>query len=290
MAIYKKLDGIKRLNGASLTSIVDITNLNFKSLSEANLEFLGNISYDEIKNSIKLSKGSFNTLEISTSFSMLLGGVPTLTIDSLGRLEGQEILTKVAETKRLRLSDFTDWPEVGVPGEIIYTGIQNQKPEFGEDFIGYLDSKGWVSLTGGKDLPYVILTELTGSPFIYPTPNPGQGILWIGQPGLQTSTVPTTQTVYYTDENDQTFDVLSGQSGSSNDPTMVGFNETPDGIISQFTAGVKQNTEIVFYNGMMQLKGTSGDYTAVQVGSLMEITFSFIPGPTDQVNIYGIPS
>ena len=289
MSVYQNLNSIKRLNGASLSSIVDITNLNFSKLSAANLEFLNKINYSESANSIGLTKGSFSTLEISTGVSMLLGGVPTLTIDSLGRLEGQEILSKVAETKRLRLSDFIDWPDIGVPGEIIYTGIQNQKPEFGEDFIGYLDSRGWVSLTGGKDLPYVILTELTGSPFIYPIPNPNQGILWIGQTGLQNTTVPTTQTVYYTDENDQTFDLLT-QSSSSVDPRMIGFNESPDGIINQFTSNVKQNTEIVFLNGLMQNKGTGNDYSASQSGTKMTVTFSFVPGPTDSVNIYGVPS
>ena len=90
---------------------------------------------------MSLYKGKFTLLEITDTISMTLDGIPTLTIDSLGKLTGQELLVKVAETKRQRLTDFPDWPDIGVPGEIIYTGIQNQRPEFGEDFIGYLDGK-----------------------------------------------------------------------------------------------------------------------------------------------------
>ena len=46
MAVYTNLQSIKRLTNSSLTSIIDVTNLNFKNLSNANLEFLDNINYD----------------------------------------------------------------------------------------------------------------------------------------------------------------------------------------------------------------------------------------------------
>ena len=46
MAIYASLQDIRKLSNSSLTSIIDITNLNFKSLSEANLEFLNNNEND----------------------------------------------------------------------------------------------------------------------------------------------------------------------------------------------------------------------------------------------------
>ena len=208
MSVYTNLKSIRKLSNASLTSIIDVNNLNFKNLSEGTLEFLNNINYDEIQNSISLYKGTFELLEVTNKLSMTIDGIPTFSINILGKLEGQELLVKVSETKRQRFTDFPDWPDIGVPGEIIYTGIQNQRPEFGEDFIGYLDGRGWVSLTGGQGTGFISLTELTGSPFPYPNPNPQEGIIWIGQPGLDTSTVPTTQTVYYTDENGQIFDLL----------------------------------------------------------------------------------
>jgi hypothetical protein len=108
----------------------------------------------------------------------------------------------------LRLTDFNEWPDIGVPGEIIYTGIQNQKAEFGEDFIGYLQSRGWVSLTGlGQN--YITLTQLILSPPFPPIPGPGKGTLWIGAQGYETAYEASTQTVYYTDEFGNIFDILS---------------------------------------------------------------------------------
>lgn len=208
MSVYKNLEGIRKLSNASLTAIIDVTNMNFKDLSSANLEFLNNINYDEDANTFVVAKGTFDFVNITDKFSMMLDDVPTFTIDSLGRAEGRELLVRVAETKRLRLTDFNDWPTPGVPGEIIYTGVQNQRPQFGEDFIGYLQGRGWVSLTG-LGVGYFTLTELTGSPPIPPNPGANQGILWIGAPGYENTYVPTSQTLYYTDENGQIFDVMS---------------------------------------------------------------------------------
>ena len=147
MPIYKNVSSIRKLTNSSLTSIIDVTNLNFTSLSSGVIEFLNKINYNETNNSIGIFSLDSDRVNITDLLSLKLDGVTTFSIDSLGRAEGQELLVKVAETKRLRLTDFNDWPEIGVPGEIIYTGIQNQRPEFGEDFIGYLQNKGWVSLT-----------------------------------------------------------------------------------------------------------------------------------------------
>jgi hypothetical protein len=214
MSVYNKLSTVRKLSNSSLTSIIDITNLNFADLSSAILEFLKNIEYNETTNSFSVYSGDFDFVNIADKFSLKLDGIPTFTIDSLGRAEGQELLVKVAETKRLRLTDFNDWPDVGVPGEIIYTGIQNQRPEFGEDFIGYLQSKGWVSLTEPGTVSFITLYELMGSPPVPACPSPNTGILWIGPPGYATASVPTTQTIYYTDENCEVYDLTIGAGGS----------------------------------------------------------------------------
>lgn len=213
MPVYKNLKAIRKLTNSSLTSIIDITNLNFNSVSSGMLEFLTKINYDETLNSLSIYKGKFDLVEITDTLSLTLDGVPTFTIDSLGRATGQELLVKVAETKRLRLTDFNDWPAIGVPGEIIYTGIQNQRPEFGEDFIGYLQSRGWVSLTDNGNSSYITLIELSESPPIPGCPAPNTGRIWVGPPGYSTETIPTTQTLYYTDENCKVFDLTAGGSG-----------------------------------------------------------------------------
>lgn len=209
MPVYNNLKAIRKLSNSSLTSIIDITNLNFRSLSDGTLEFLNNIRYNESLNTFEVFRGTFDFVNINDRFSLNLDGIPTFTIDSLGRAEGQELLVKVAETRRLRLTDFNDWPDTGVPGEIIYTGIQNQRPEFGEDFIGYLQGRGWVSLTDNGGTGFITLTELTTSPPVPGCPTQNKGILWIGPPGYAGSSVPTTQTLYYTDENCSVYDLLS---------------------------------------------------------------------------------
>jgi hypothetical protein len=167
MAIYNNLETIRRLTNASLTSLIDVTNLNFKSLSDANLEFLNNINYDEIANSFSLYEGTFDLLNVNNTFTVLESGVPTFTIQSNGSATGKNLLVEVAETKRQRFTDFPDYPAVGVPGEIVYTGVAGLDPVFGEDFIGYLQSQGWVSLTtggggggGGGDLGHKKIIEV----------------------------------------------------------------------------------------------------------------------------------
>jgi hypothetical protein len=147
MAVYKNIESIRRLTNASLTSLIDVTNLNFKSLADANLEFLNNISYDEITNSISLYSGTFELAEITNQLTISQSGIPTFTIASSGNATGKALLVEVAETQRQRFTDFPTYPTIGVPGEIVYTGVAGLDPVFGEDFIGFLQSRGWVSLT-----------------------------------------------------------------------------------------------------------------------------------------------
>lgn len=149
MAVYKNIESIRRLTNASLTSLIDVTNLNFKSLADANLEFLNNISYDEVTNSISLYSGKFELAEITNQLTISQSSIPTFTIASSGNAIGKSLLVEVAETQRQRFTDFPTYPAVGVPGEIVYTGVAGLDPVFGEDFIGFLQSKGWVSLTDG---------------------------------------------------------------------------------------------------------------------------------------------
>ena len=150
MAIYNNLEKIRRLTNSSLTSLIDVTNLNFKSISDANLEFLNNISYNEVTNAFSVYSGTFELAEITNQLTISQSSIPTFIIQSSGNAVGKSILVEVAETQRQRFTDFPTYPTVGVPGEIVYTGVAGLDPIFGEDFIGYLQSRGWVSLTGGN--------------------------------------------------------------------------------------------------------------------------------------------
>jgi hypothetical protein len=149
MAIYNNLEKIRRLTNSSLTSLIDVTNLNFKSISDANLEFLNNISYNETTNSFSLYSGTFELVEITNQLTISQSSIPTFTINSAGNAVGKSLLVDVAETQRQRFTDFPAYPAVGVPGEIVYTGVSGLDPIYGEDLIGYFQDRGWVSLTGG---------------------------------------------------------------------------------------------------------------------------------------------
>ena len=252
MTIYSKLSNVRKLTNSSLNSIIDVSNLNFNDIADATLEFLNSVSYNENTNSIdNLYQLDSNYINISEKLNVTLNGVSTFTIDSQGRAEGNSFLVEVAEAKRYRHTDFNDWPDVGIVGEIIYTGVQNQKPEFGEDFIGYLDGRGWVSLTqgnGSSTVNYLTLqTYDVGSPPIGPYPPLGSGIVWIGYPGLETTETPTTQDLYFTDENGEIFRLTccGGGGGSSigsfvaiesftaNVPLTINHNLNSDDIIVQ---------------------------------------------------------
>jgi hypothetical protein len=149
MAIYNNLEKIRRLTNSSLTSLIDVTNLNFKSISDANLEFLNNISYNETTNSFSVYSGTFEFAEITNQLTISQSSIPTFTINSAGNAVGKSLLVDVAETQRQRFTDFPAYPAVGVPGEIVYTGVAGLDPVFGEDLIVFLQSQGWVSLTDG---------------------------------------------------------------------------------------------------------------------------------------------
>jgi hypothetical protein len=209
MSIYSNLEGIRKLSNSSLTSIVDVTNLNFTSLSDAVLGYLNNISYDEDTNSFTAVSGSFTHVDIADTLSLKLDGIPTFTINAQGKAEGQELLVVVSESKRHRFTDFNDWPSIGVPGEVVYTGVQNQQPQFGEDFIGYLEGRGWVSLTAlTTPIQGLNLLPEAGSPLVVPSVPNGQGLIWIGPLGNETTYEPENTTVYFTDDDGNTFDIL----------------------------------------------------------------------------------
>lgn len=267
MSIKSKLTDIRKLTNSSLTAIIDVTNLNFNSLSKANLDFLNNIQYNETNNSFSLYSGTFEFTNITNKLTVLLDGNPTFTIDAAGKANGQELLVKVAETKRLRFTDFNDWPSTGVPGEIVYTGIQNQQAEFGEDFIGFLQGRGWVSLTqgggGNNTNGYITLNELIGSPSTPPNPDPNEGIVWVGPAGLQTAYSPTTQSIYYTDENGNIFDLTwaTGAQGPTGSQGPAGATGPAGAAGPAGPAG--QDGQSLTKSYVVKLSYTSGVLTSV---------------------------
>jgi hypothetical protein len=70
-------------------------------------------------------------------------------------------------------------------------------------------------------------------------------------------------------------------------PRMAGFDETPNGVNTTFTHYVYTG-DIVFLNGLMQLKGVDYTITPASYNSEGTVTFTSAPAATDKINIYGV--
>lgn len=285
MSIYSKLTAAKRkISGSSLNQLVGTINTNVNNLADANLILLDNLNYDEVLNSMQFFKVTVDEIEVLSQLSMVQNSVTNLTIDNSGRIDAKEVLTIVSETKRQRFTDFPDYPEVGVPGEIIYTGIMSGVPEsevfnaiFGEDLIAYFDDRGWVSLTDGTGGGGTQIGILWDDDEITPNVNSinftGDGILSITTIGnavtvnLQGGGGPTL-TVTPNTGLDLTSNALSTKFNTLLDSALA----TPEKI-----GGIAQGTTVA----------TLSQYTLLQV--LEKILFPIVPpiytAPTVIINV-----
>lgn len=173
---YGNLNKVKKLTNSSLTSILDVTNLNFTNLAEAVKIFLDAIEYDEAGNAVYVSAITNDALVVNQSITVKNNGVPKVTIDNEGRIEGATMLFSVTETQRQRFVSYPDYPETGVDGEIIFTGL---------DLIAWFDERGWVSLTTGNEGGGggIVTSITTTSPYVTITPPSGIGEVTIDVEG-----------------------------------------------------------------------------------------------------------
>ena len=173
---YGNLNKVRKLTNSSLTSIIDVTNLNFATLSDAVKIFLQSIEYDETLNSIYVSTITADNLIATDTIAVKNNGITKLLLDNQGRLEGATMLFEVTETQRQRFVSYPDYPETGVDGEIIFTGL---------DLIAWFDERGWVSLTTGNEGGGggIVTSITTTSPYVTITPPSGIGEVTIDVEG-----------------------------------------------------------------------------------------------------------
>ena len=141
MSILLDLQNIKPLSSSSISSVINLSNDNFKKISQAMYSFLINIVYDETNNNLSINKLFTNDIEINKSIQMIVNSNTMFSVNEYGKVYSKSFVTEsTGEMKRLRLREFPDYPAIGIDGEIIFDG---------EDFMGYILGRGWVSLTGG---------------------------------------------------------------------------------------------------------------------------------------------
>jgi len=140
--ILTRLNGVKVINGTTVRTFLNISNSNFANITSALKDFLSDINFDETSNSISVKYLNTENINLSKKLDFIVNGENVFSIDALGRVRGKYVtISDIVETKRLRLLRYPNYPDVGIDGEVIYSG---------SDFYGYIDTIGWVSLTSGE--------------------------------------------------------------------------------------------------------------------------------------------
>jgi len=179
--IFKRVNSIKNITNSSLSGILSKVNINFETLSNSFDDYLTLINFNQTANSISIKELTVDTIHLNKLLHIDLFGDNDLSndlrIDDQGRIYAKSFIGELSEVERLRLKSLapsqlyleTGLPVAGVPGDIIFTGV---------DFFGYMgESFGWKSLTfgesefsdlfagvGANDIEYDNL--ITGSPGI----------------------------------------------------------------------------------------------------------------------------
>lgn len=154
MSVQLKISSVKSINGASLTSVVDLANFNFSTIKSAITEFLSAVNFDQTGGvSVDIEGISANTIIVRQGLTVYgaqqqNGSYPeVIKLYPTGAITGKNaVMEDVVESKRLRLKVYGAIPPTGVPGEVIYITQQGGRIE---GFYGYLVSTGWTLLSGG---------------------------------------------------------------------------------------------------------------------------------------------
>jgi hypothetical protein len=154
MSVKVKISSIKSINGTSLSSVVDLSNLNFNTLKTALDEFLTSINYDQTTGvTVDIHGITADTIKLRQGLTVYgaqqAGGIypEVIKLYPTGAVTAKNVVVEdVLEGKRLRLKVYGVLPPTGIPGEIVYITAQSGRVE---GFYGYLVSTGWTLLAGG---------------------------------------------------------------------------------------------------------------------------------------------
>lgn len=183
MAVQTKLSSIKSINGANLTSVVDLSNFNFSTIKSAISEFLTltNFSQGAVV-SIGVDSITVDTLQshqgVTVYGAQLPGGSypEVIKLDPSGSVTAKNLVVDdVIQGKRIRLMAYGLVPSVGYPGEVIYVAPGQEGLGYEEGFYGYLDTYGWKFLSGtsgtagairNNPYAYTLFVDTFGSDFM----------------------------------------------------------------------------------------------------------------------------
>ena len=154
MSVEVKLTSVKPLSNTSTTSIVELSNFNFRTLVSAIKEFLTSVHYNQNDTEV--------TVDINTVAADLVtvrnglkvygaqlqdGNYPTvIELHPSGSATASNFIADdVMSTLRLRLRVYGLLPSTGIPGELVYIEAQGNRVE---GVYVWLTSTGWTLLAG----------------------------------------------------------------------------------------------------------------------------------------------
>lgn len=154
MSVEVKLTAVKSLSNTSTTSIVEISNFNFQTLTSAMKEFLLSINYEQATDSVTVDINTVNADLMTVREGLKVygaqlqdGNYPTvIELHPNGSVNAANFIADdVTDTLRLRLRVYGKLPSTGIPGEIIYIESQGTRVE---GIYVWLRSTGWTLLAG----------------------------------------------------------------------------------------------------------------------------------------------
>lgn len=154
MSVEVKLTSVKPLSNTSTTSIVELSNFNFRTLTSAIKEFLSSINYEQNESEVTVDISNIDANWVSVRHGLKVYGSEQIDgeypivaqLYPNGSVTAKNFIAEdVTDTLRLRLRVYGLLPTTGIPGEMVYIEAQSGKVE---GVYVWLNSTGWTLLAG----------------------------------------------------------------------------------------------------------------------------------------------